>query len=217
MVFGAGLGLFFIANASVQADIPWPEVRKRVTEENARLSKKPGGRAGTYFVVCTLYYTPKESGFTASRGFDMTPVIARGLRGHRYSREFLAAVKKEGFGRITKPVDGLNYIRYNGRGTYRFAAHPLGRGATVLVPRSSAAARKGRYGFTPGAELTMLDDAVNAVFGTARWQIVDTGGALKRWQVDLYWGEDEPLGPGGLAARPRGTTFEYAYSLATVK
>jgi hypothetical protein len=85
------------------------------------------------------------------------------------------------------------------------------------VPRSSAAARKGKYGFVDGAELTTLDNTVSTVFRSARWQIADTGGALKRWQVDLYWGDDEPLGPGHLAARPRGTTFEYAYSLVTVK
>ena len=158
-----------------------------------------------------------ESGFTAQRGFDITPVAARGLRGKRYPREFLAAVKKEGFGRIATPVDGLHYVRYNGGGAYRFAANPTGRSATILLPRSSAAARKGRHGFPNGAELTTLDDIVNTVFRSARWQIVDTGGALKRWQVDLYWGDDEPLGPGGLAARPHGTTFEYAYSLVTVK
>jgi hypothetical protein len=35
--------------------------------------------------------------------------------------------------------------------------------------------------------------------------------------VDLYWGDDEPLGPGKLVARPRGTTFEYAFSEATTK
>jgi hypothetical protein len=147
----------------------------------------------------------------------VTPVAAPGLRGHRYPREFLAAVKKEGFGRITTPVNGLNYIRYNGRGSYRFSAHPVGRGTNLLVSRASAAARKGRGGFPHGMQLTTLDDSVNRVFRSARWQIVDTGGALKRWQVDLYWGEDEPLGPGRLAARPRGTTFEYGFSLVTVK
>lgn len=189
----------------------------RLRQENEKLARRPQGHAGSYFVICTLYYTPMESGFTAQRGFDVTPVAARGLRGHRYPREFLAAVKKEGFGRIATPVDGKNYIRYNGRGSYRFAAHPVGRGTNVLVPRSSAAARKGKYGFANGTEITTLDDAVNGAFRSSRWQIVDTGGGLKRWQVDLYWGEDEPLGPGQLAARPRGTKFEYGYSLVTVK
>jgi hypothetical protein len=204
-------------NGALLAGISWAEARARLARENEVLARRPQGHAGIYFVICTLFYTPLESGFTAQRGFDVTPVTARGLRGQVYPREFLATVKKEGFGRIAAPVDGLNYIRYNGGGEYRFAAHPTGRGANVLVPRSSAAARKGKYGFAHGAELTVLDDAMNAVFRTARWQIVDTGGALERWQVDLYWGDDEPLGPGPLAARPRGTTFEYAYSLVTVK
>jgi len=46
--------------------------------------------------------------------------------------------------------------------------------------------------------------------------IIDIGGGLRRWQLDCYYGEDEPLGPGRLMARPRGTTFEYAYSIARV-
>jgi hypothetical protein len=203
--------------AVLRADIPWAEAKVRLARENELLARRPQGHAGTYFVICTLYYTPMESGFTAQRGFDVTPVAAPGLRGRRYSREFLAAVKKEGFGRIATPVDGLNYIRYNGRGAYRFAGQPVGRGTNILVARSSAASRKGKYGFGDGTELTVLDNTVSSVFRSARWQIMDTGGALKRWQVDLYWGDDEPLGPGPLAARPRGTTFEYGYSLVTAK
>src|SRR5437763_1551239 len=195
-----------------------PAVRSfRRAGDNELRARRSQGHAGTYCVICTLSYTPMESGFTAQRGFDVTPMAARGLRGQRYPREFLAAVKKEGFGRIVTPVEGLSYIRYNGGGGYRFAAHPSGRGTNILVPRSSAAARKGKYGFADGAEVTTLDDTVSSVFRSARWQIVDTGGALKRWQVDLYWGDDEPLGPGKLAAHPRGTTFEYSYSLTTVK
>jgi hypothetical protein len=197
------------------ADIPWAEAKARLARENELLARRPQGHAGTYFVICTLFYTPMESGFTAQRGFDMTPVTAGGLRVRHYPREFLSAVKKEGFGRIATPVDGLNYIRYNGGGEYRFAAHPIGRGANILMSRSSAAARKGKYGFPHGTELTVLDDAINEVFRTARWQIVDTGGALERWQLDLYWGDDEPLGPGPLTARPRGTNFEYGYALVT--
>src|SRR5688572_1668634 len=64
----------FWPNGACLADIPWPEVKRRVAAENEKLSKRPGGHAGTYFVVCTVYYTPKESGFTADRGFDVTPV-----------------------------------------------------------------------------------------------------------------------------------------------
>src|SRR3982751_5718670 len=63
----------------LQADIPWPEVERRLAEENGRLAQRPQGHAGEFFVVCTLYYTPMESGFTADRGFDATLVTKPGL------------------------------------------------------------------------------------------------------------------------------------------
>src|SRR2546423_5545649 len=84
-----------------RADIPWPEVVKRLAFENEKLARRPQGHNGECFVVCTLYYTPMESGFTAERGFDATPVSKSGLRGLTYSRDFLRSVKKEGVGRLT--------------------------------------------------------------------------------------------------------------------
>ena len=94
----------------VRADIPWPEVVQRLANENDKLARRPQGHNGEYFVVCTLYYTPKESGFTFERGFDATPVTKPGLHGRKYPRDFLRSVKKEGFGRITTPVNGRYYI-----------------------------------------------------------------------------------------------------------
>ncbi|PYK30827.1 MAG: hypothetical protein DME57_05760 [Verrucomicrobia bacterium] len=193
------------------ADIPWPEVAQRLKIENERLERRPGGHSGEYFIVCTLYYTPKESGFTADLGFDASRVTKRGLRGRTYPRDFLRSVMKEGYGRISVPVNGRNYIKYYG-GSYSFAGPPSGGGG-VLVPHFSAAARlsgslrRGMIVETASAE-------VQRVFGSSRWKVVDTGGGLHRWQMDCYYGEDEPLGPGKLMARPRGTTFEYAYSTA---
>lgn len=193
------------------AEIPWPEVVQRLASENEKLARRPGGHAGEYFVVCTLYYTPKESGFTFDRGFDATRISRPGLHGHTYPRDFLRAVMKEGYGRITSPVNGRNYIRYL-RGSYGFGGPPSGGGG-VLVPRFSAAARlsgplrRGVILETPAAE-------IRSAFGSTRWKIVDTGGGLRRWQMDCYYGEDEPLGPGRMMARPRSTTFEYAYSIA---
>lgn len=197
------------------ADIPWPEVERRCAAENARLGSRPQGHSGEYFVVCTLYYTPMESGFTAERGFDTTPTTKPGLRGRKYPRDFLRSVKKEGFGRLRTAVDGHSYIRYNGGNSYTFASHPTGGGGN-LVARLSAAARRGQHGLSHGAMINTESAAVKEVFGTTRWRIVDTGGGLRRWQVDCYYGEDEPLGPGQLMARPRGTTFEYAYAEAQV-
>jgi len=195
------------------ADIPWPEVVQRLAYENEKLIRRPQGNAGEYFIVCTLYYTPKESGFTFERGFDATRVSKPGLRGRAYPRDFLRSVMKEGYGRITTPVNGRNYICYN-RGSYGFSSAQSGGGGT-LVARFSAAART-QGGLRRGLVLETPAPEVERVFGSARWKIVDTGGGLRRWQLDCYYGEDEPLGPGRLMARPRGTTFEYAYSTARV-
>ena len=138
-----------------------------------------------------------------------------GLHGRRYPRDFLRAVKKEGFGRIATPVNSRNYIRYNGGHSFAFASRPAGGGG-VLVARFSAAVKSGQSGLRRGVIIQTPDSTVRQVFGSTRWEIIDTGGGLRKWQVDLYYGEDEPLGPGLFMARPRGTTFEYAYSDATV-
>jgi hypothetical protein len=198
-----------------RADIPWPEVVQRLKFENKKLASRPQGHNGDYFVVCTLYYTPMESGFTAERGFDATPVAARGLHGHKYPHDFLRSVKKEGFGKIKSPVKGRNYIRFNGGNSYSFAHHAIGR-EEELIARFSAAARAGQRGLGYGVTIETSGGTVKEVFGSTQWRILDIGGGLRRWQIDLYWGEDEPLGPGKFMARPRGTTFEYTYSEAKV-
>jgi len=197
-----------------RADIPWPEVVQRLKIENEKLERRAGGHAGEYFIVCTLYYTPKESGFTFERGFDATRVTKSGLHGRSYPRDFLRSVMKEGYGRITTPVNGRNYIRYNGGGSYSFAGPPSGGGGT-LIPRFSAAARLSSS-LRRGLILETSSSDVQRVFGSTRWKIVDTGGGLRRWQMDCYFGEDEPLGPGKFMGRPRATTFEYAYATARV-
>jgi len=199
--------------STARADIPWPEVVQRLAYENAKLERRPGGHAGEYFIVCTLYYTPKESGFTFERGFDATRVTKSGLRGRTYPRDFLRSVKKEGYGRITTPVNSRNYIRYNG-GSYGYSSAPSGGGGTLIVRFSAAAKSSGPL--HRGLVLETPAPEVQRVFGSTRWKIVDTGGGLRKWQLDCYFGEDEPLGPGKLMARPRSTTFEYAYSTAQV-
>src|ERR1700676_2132819 len=122
-------------------DIPWPEVVQRLKQENEKLARRPQGHEGEYFVVCTLYYTPMESGFTAERGFDVTLETKPGLHGRKYPREFLQAVKMEGYGRIIAPVNGDRYIRHTGGDSFVFAAKPAGHGGE-LRPRFSAAAHR---------------------------------------------------------------------------
>ena len=200
----------------IRADIPWPEVVQRLAYENEKLAQRPQGHNGEYFVVCTLYYTPMESGFTFERGFDATPITRPGLHGRKYPRDFLRSVKKEGFGRLREPVNGHHYIRYNGGDSFAFGSKPSGGGGT-LVARFSAAAKPGQSGLRRGVAIETPSSTVREVFGSMRWKIVDTGGGLRRWQIDCYYGEDEPLGPGRFMARPRGTTFEYAYSNARIE
>ena len=220
---GARLLLFVVvlcitaSPSAARADIPWSEAEARAARENAALAARPQGHDGTFFIICTLYYTPKESGFTAGRGFDDTPETRPGLRGRRYPHDFLISVKKEGFGRMVESVGGREYLRYLGGGVYGFSTSPTGSGGH-LQPRVSCAMRgRPHAGLGRGAEISTESETVQEVFGSTRWKIVDTGGGLRRWQIDLYWGEDEPLGPGHLMARPRGTEFEYAYAVATVR
>src|SRR5438045_2764236 len=139
---------FVILTASysqLSADIPWPEVVQRLAYENDKLARRPQGHSGEYFVVCTLYYTPKESGFTFERGFDATRVTKSGLHGRAYPRDFLRSVMKEGYGRITTPVNGRNYIRYNG-GSYGFSSAPSGGGGTLVAHFSAAATLSAPFG-----------------------------------------------------------------------
>jgi hypothetical protein len=212
-LFIAAVSLFM--SQSAHADIPWPEVVHRLAQENEKLARRPQGHSGQYFIVCTLYYTPMESGFTFERGFDATQVTKPGLHGRKYPRDFLRSVRKEGFGRLREAINGRSYIRYKGGDSFGFASQPTGGGG-ALIPRFSAATKSGQSGLRFGAIVDTSDLTARRVFGSTRWKIVDTGGGLRRWQVDLYWGEDEPLGPGRFMARPRGTTFEYAYSDARV-
>src|SRR5216117_675789 len=209
----ASFAILIASYSQLRADIPWPEVVQRLAYENENLARRPQGHNGEYFVVCTLYYTPVESGFTFKRGFDATPVTKPGLRGRTYARDFLRSVKKEGFGRMVTPVSGHHYIRYNGGDSFAFASHPTGGGG-VLVARYSAAAKLGQSGLRHGAIIQTESPTVQKVFGSTRWKIMDTGGGLRRWQIDCYYGEDEPLGPGKFMGRPRATTFEYAYANA---
>jgi hypothetical protein len=208
-------GIMMAWSTIARADIPWAEVVQRLAYENEKLARRPQGHNGEYFVVCTLYYTPKESGFTFERGFDATLVTKPGLNGRKYPRDFLRSVKKEGFGRIVTPVNGRNYIRYNGGGSYAFASNPTGGGGT-LIPRLSAAIKLGQGSLRHGATVETESPDLQRIFRSNRWKIMDTGGGLRRWQIDCYYGEDEPLGPGKLMGRPRATTFEYAYANARI-
>jgi hypothetical protein len=177
------------------------------TEETAE------GKAYRVF-YCTIYYTPRESGFTAERGFDDTRISAPGLKGHKYPAAFLESVKREGFGRLSAPVNGRPYLQYVGGGRYQFAKAALGNRGNVLVPRVSCAVSKRNPFLRRGQMLRVQSPTVEEVTGSSEWRVEDTGGGLHPLQIDLYWGEDDPLGAlGRMRARPAGTRMEYAFDV----
>ena len=187
-----------------------------ILQKRAKETKPEKTPEGTVYRVfyCTVYYTPKESGFIADRGFDVTPATAPGLKKRSYPRSFLQAVKREGFGRMVEPVDGLSYLQYVGNGRYQFAEVPLGRRGNVLVPRKSCAISRRNPHLRQDKEISIECAEVEAVTGSADWLIEDTGGGVHPLQIDLYWGEDEPRGGiGRNVARPAGTALEYAFDV----
>ena len=188
------------------------ELKERV--RNSHLEQNPDGTIYPHIFFCTIYYTPKESGFTSERGFDATPVTAAGLRGRKYPRDFLLAVKKEGFGRMNEAIDGRNYIRWMSDNRYAFADAPVGRRGEVLVPRRSCAISSRNKFLRQHARLRIKSQTVNEETGSEEWFVCDTGGGVHPLQIDLYWGEDEPRGAvGRQRARPRGTWMEYAFEV----
>ena len=187
--------------------------------QRARETKPEKTEEGTVYRIfyCTLYYTPKESGFTADRGFDVTPATAPGLKGRTFPQSFLQAVKMEGFGRMKEPVNGRNYLQYVGSGRYQFAKAPLGSRGNVLVPRKSAAISKRSQFLRQKMTLAIESETVQQVLGSAEWIAEDVGGGVHPLQIDLYWGEDEPMGAvGRQRARPAGTKMEYAFDVTVV-
>jgi hypothetical protein len=201
------------------SDAELVEFRNRMRAELQRLLKtapseeSPEGKVYRVY-YCTIYYTPRESGYTAARGFDDTRVSAPGLKGRNYPVAFLQAVKKEGFGRLIEPVDGREYLQYAGSGRYRFAKAALGNRGNVLVARSSCAISKNSPFLRRGQLVRINSPTVQAVTGSNEWRIEDTGGGLHPLQIDLYWGEDDPLGAvGRMRARPAGTRMEYAFDV----
>ncbi len=153
-------------------------------------------------VLCTVYYTPLESGFTAERGFDMTQETRSGLGGRYYSKDFLRAVTVEGFGVLAEPHFGKKYIKYDGR--WGYSDRQLGNRNNTLKPRISVAAHRRSKFFQRGKAIRILDPDVYEALGSVEWELADTGGGLNMWQLDLFWGVDVPLGPGMDRFRPMG-------------
>jgi 3D (Asp-Asp-Asp) domain-containing protein len=151
----------------------------------------------SYYFFCTVYYTPFETGFTVDRGFDLTPKVMKGSGGRKFRADFIRATIMEGFARLTEPVNGKSYLAYNGK----FHAQILGNRGNELVPRESIAVNTKNPLVPSRRKVWVLDPEVYNQFGAALYRVDDTGGGLFRNQIDLYWGEDDPRGPGSGVAR----------------
>lgn len=164
-------------------------------------------------VRCTLYYTPREAGFSAARGFNVSPETREGLRGRQFGRDFLLEVEKEGFGRLQTPVEGKFYIRY-WRGAWGFADLPVDHAQRPLVARQTCAF-SGKL-FAAQTKLRIRAKGLAEDFERQRWIVTDTGSGLGENQLDLYWGEDDPLGPGERMSRPRSGPADVAGAIVSV-
>jgi hypothetical protein len=143
-----------------------------------------------HYFFCTVYYIPRETGFTEERGFDMRPDPR--LRGGKFGRSFARAVRMEGSGRLAQPgPKGEDYIDYLGK----YRKHPIGNRNNILTDRKSAAVHRHNPLFRHGTPLRVLDPHIFNTFGSTAFETGDTGGGLFRGQIDLYWGEDDPMGP----------------------
>jgi hypothetical protein len=159
-----------------------------------QLATVPDGRPPRmFYFFCTVYFTPRESGFAPGRGFDRTPDTRSAFGGRTYPKSFLKAVVMEGFGRIDEPVGGKHYMKYDGN--WGYGAVPLGNRNNPLHPRLSAAVHRSNPLFRRGTRFFILDPEIYNVMGSMEWEAADTGGGLFRSQIDLYWGEDDPRGP----------------------
>lgn len=164
---------------------------------------------------CTLYYTPREAGFREEGGFDMKPATREGLEGRKFPSDFLRAVEKEGFGRMKEPVNGKLYVRY-WSGRWGYAEQPIDNRQRPLIPKQSCAMSTKQKLLAPLARISVRAPSAAEGFDKFRWVVADTGSGLDDWQIDLYWGEDDPLGPGPRLTRPKGAPFELANATVTV-
>jgi hypothetical protein len=216
---GAGLWRELGGRAPGEAPAPAAALATLVEDVNAGVAPEaaPGVRQGrAKRIRGTVYYTPRESGFGAEQGFDMTPVTKPGLKGRTFPRDFLKAVQLEGFGLMKEPVDGCRYLSTCG-GKWAFAKAPLDRHGEPLQPLRSAAVSAATRALPHATTFAVTAaNELPAAFSQARWKVCDTGGGLAPDQIDFYWGEDDPLGPGAQLSRPRGMPMRIVNSAVVV-
>jgi hypothetical protein len=121
----------------------------------------------------------------------------------------------EGYGRLADPVAGKSYLRYSSKG-WDFAEQPLDNRSRPLVAKNSCAIASPHKLVAPDAIFSIRCPGLPDEFAKLRWTVSDTGGGLKPRQLDLYWGEDDPLGPGKRLSKPKGFGGDMERATVTV-
>ncbi|MEM9282414.1 MAG: hypothetical protein AAGA96_11335 [Verrucomicrobiota bacterium] len=92
----------------------------------------------THYFFCTVYYTPRETGFTKEKGFNVAPDSLRALPSHKFPADFVRATWIEGFGRMAEPVGERPYLSYDGK----YHTRILGNRNNTLLDRESIAVHR---------------------------------------------------------------------------
>jgi len=142
-----------------------------------------------HYFSTTVYYTPHQNGFREERGFDVTQ---KWLGGKPYGYDFYTATRMEGFSRLKNVTNGLPYLSYQGKRYSKI----LGDHGNELKDRESIAINRKNSIFGYSSRVWILDPHIYNQFGAIRFQVADTGYGLAKSQIDIYWGEDDPSGPG---------------------
>lgn len=174
----------------------------------------PKLKARNYHCRCTVYYTPRQSGFTAAKGFDMTlKDVKIGGVVYQLPHEFLQASQYEGWGEMTTAINGMFYIfprgQDDGSWTATLSAVPVGQKNIPLVPKGSTASGATHKIFPLQTVVKVKSDTVQTVFGNQNFTVVDTGEEVSGMHFDLYLGVDDPKGPGLVQRKlPASTSYE---------
>lgn len=207
-----GQGLFYTTMSTVYHSVPLQvssvaraDGNQNITASSPVCSLLPAKCRTTY--TCSVYYVPKESGFTAAGGFEMTRETPKGMDSkYKFSHSFIKAVKEESFGRMVVPIDGKKYLAYHPKETISGVSVPahydaqekvLGVGGLSITPRVSCAINAKL--FPQNTKLITQLAAIKRIFGNDQWVVSDIGVLTNKfnnsdsYQFDLYWGEDDPM------------------------
>jgi hypothetical protein len=143
---------------------------------------------------CTIYFTPDESGFTPAKGFTQAQLAVenRTVDGKTVSakKRFWERVRIEGAGRLQTAQHGHDYVGYWSN-AYHFISAPKGTHNIDLVEKYSCATDRNIIGRS--WEIQTVNNHIEEVFGSSNWRGDDVGGAIQGYDIDLYFGDAEPL------------------------